>query len=73
MARKLYDMEVSEWYFEWYLHGESIVRHQAWYDDYRTIASIRPSMLNGNFYRLTLSDNNEVVVSERKTITIERF
>lgn len=73
MARKLYQMEVCEWYFEWWLHGARIVEHAAWYDNRRKIISIRLAMRNGNFYRLQLSDDNEVVVSENHLITVEVY
>jgi hypothetical protein len=72
-TRRLYQMEVTEYYYEWFLHKAQIVEHQAWYDDRRTIVHMRPSMNKGNFYRLTLSDNREVVVTERHTITVERY
>ena len=73
MARKLYRMEVCEYWFEWFTHGQRVVEHQAWFDDRRTIIDMRPSMRKGNFYRLTLSDNSESVVPETQIVTVERY
>ena len=71
--RALYDMEVCEWYHEWWKYGTQVVKHQAWYSNRLTITSIRPSMRKGNFYRLYLSNGEEKVVSETFTITVERY
>lgn len=73
MTRRLYDMEVTEYYFEWFLHKRQVVEHKAWYDDRRYVVDMRPSMRKGNLYRLTLSDESSVVVSERHKLTVERY
>lgn len=71
--RRLYDMEVCEYFYEWYSHGTAVAHHKAWVDERRYIASMRIAMKRGNFYRLTLNTDEEIVVAETHTITVERY
>jgi hypothetical protein len=73
MRRQVIRVEVCEYFYEYFNRPIKGLTERAWYDERRYITDMRPSMRKGNFYRLWLSDGNEVVVVETLLLSLERY